>query len=142
MPDISEFTTTSLSPRPSEIAPDGSAVRPLLGLRGGTMAHFELPAGATSRAVTHRTVEELWFVLSGRGELWRKSGAREEVVVLEPGVCASLPRGTHFQFRALHAEPVAIISVTIPRWPGDEEAEFVRGPWSSSPQARMGEERG
>jgi len=33
------------------------------------MAHFHLPAGQVSRAVRHRTVEEIWFVLSGRGEM-------------------------------------------------------------------------
>jgi len=96
------------------------------------MAHFELPAAETSRAVAHRTVGELWFVLSGRGELWRKRGTREEVVVLEPGVCVTLPQGTHFQFRASPGEALAIIAATIPRWPGGSEAEFVDGPWASS----------
>lgn len=91
MPNLGEFTTMKLPHHPGEIAPDGSAVRPLLALSGGTMAHFELPPGETSRAVVHRTVEELWFVLSGKGELWRKQGTREEVVVLEPGICATSP---------------------------------------------------
>jgi mannose-6-phosphate isomerase-like protein (cupin superfamily) len=101
----------------------------LLGLASGTMAHFELAAGATSRAVSHETVEELWFVLSGRGELWRKCGAHEEVIVLEPGVCATLPRATHFQFRASTAEAIKILALTIPRWPGNDEAHFVNGHW-------------
>ena len=125
-----EFATVRLPAQPTETAPDGSAVRVLLGLTGGTMAHFELPAGATSRAVTHRTVEEVWFVLSGRGELWRKQSAREEVVVLEPEVCVTLPHGTHFQLRASQTDAVAVVAVTIPRWPGDKEVEFVPGPWS------------
>jgi mannose-6-phosphate isomerase-like protein (cupin superfamily) len=132
MPDIREFATKCIPELPTEIAPDGSAVRVLLGLAGGSMAHFELPAGETSRAIAHRTVEEVWLVLSGRGELWRKQAEREEVVALEPGVCVSLPRGTHFQFRASKSEAVAAVAVTIPRWPGDGEAEFVRGPWESS----------
>ena len=128
----SEFATIRLPARPTETAPDGSAVRVLLGLAGGTMAHFELPAGATSRAVTHRTVEEVWFVLSGRGELWRKQSAREEVVVLEPEICVTLPRGTHFQLRASQTDAVAVVAVTIPRWPGGEEVAFVPGPWKHS----------
>jgi mannose-6-phosphate isomerase-like protein (cupin superfamily) len=74
----------------------------------------------------------VWLVLSGRGELWRKQGAREEIVVLEPRVCVSLPRGTHFQFRASTREPLTIVAATIPRWPGDDEAELVHGPWRSS----------
>ena len=38
------------------------------------MAHFELPPGETSTAVAHRTVEEVWFFLGGRGEMWRRQG--------------------------------------------------------------------
>jgi mannose-6-phosphate isomerase-like protein (cupin superfamily) len=129
MPNIREFATTRLPARPSEMAPDGSAVRLLLGLAGGTMAHFELPAGQTSRAVTHRSVDEIWFVLSGSGELWRKQAAREEVAPLYPGVCVTLPHGTDFQFRASPTEAVTIVAVTIPRWPGDGEASFVPGRW-------------
>jgi len=132
MTDTSDFETIKLPSQVVEVGPDGSAVRPLLGLTGGTMAHFELAAGATSRAVTHRTVEELWFVLAGRGELWRKRGVCEEVIVLEPGVCATLPRGTYFQFRASTVESIQIIAVTIPRWPGNDEADFVEGHWRSS----------
>src|SRR6516164_5768844 len=119
MPNFRDFATTSTPTLPSEVAPDGSMVRVLLGLEGGTMAHFELSAGEVSRAVAHRTVEEIWLVLSGRGELWRKQGAREEVVVLEPGVCVSLPRGTHFQFRASTSDALTFVAATIPRWPGN-----------------------
>jgi mannose-6-phosphate isomerase-like protein (cupin superfamily) len=132
LPNIGEFETMRVPAAPSEVAPDGSAVRVLLGLTGGTMAHFELPAGGVSRAIAHRTVEEVWLTLSGRGELWRKQGAREEVVALETGVCVSLPRGTHFQFRASTTEALTIVAATIPRWPGDGEAEFVPGPWPPS----------
>ena len=53
------------------VAPDGSDVRLLLGLRGGGLAHFELAPGETSVAVHHRTVEEIWYFVSGRGEMWR-----------------------------------------------------------------------
>ncbi|MBC5785708.1 cupin domain-containing protein [Ramlibacter sp. USB13] len=96
------------------------------------MAHFELAAGQVARAVVHRTVEEVWFVLSGRGEMWRRQGAREETVVLEPGVCVTIPLGTHFQFRASPSEGVAAVAVTMPPWPGPGEAVFVEGPWPAS----------
>lgn len=70
------------------IAPDGSDVRVLLGLPSGGMAHFELAAGQTSTAVTHRTVEEIWFVVSGRGEMWRK---RQSVSPCRPGLATEKP---------------------------------------------------
>ncbi|HEY8002900.1 MAG TPA: hypothetical protein VIE16_01665, partial [Phenylobacterium sp.] len=49
------------------IAPDGSEVRLLLGLPRGGMAHFQLEPGQVSKAVTHRTIEEIWYFLSGHG---------------------------------------------------------------------------
>jgi len=60
---MTPFDTKRLTGRRDAIAPDGSDVRILLGLTRGSMAHFELPPGQTSRAVSHCTVEEIWFFL-------------------------------------------------------------------------------
>ena len=117
------------------VAPDGSDVRILLRLAGGSMAHFELAGGRTSRAVVHRSVDEIWYVLRGRGEMWRSQAARqgregrEEIVPLEPGTCLSIPVGTSFQFRALGDGPLAAVAVTMPPWPGEDEAREVSGAW-------------
>jgi mannose-6-phosphate isomerase-like protein (cupin superfamily) len=80
-------------------------------------------------AVTHRTVEEVWYFLTGRGEMWRKFGRQEAVVDLSSGLCITIPVGTWFQFRALGTEPLTAVGVTIPPWPGDNEATIVAGPW-------------
>ena len=40
------FETKALGEKPDAIAPDGTAVRLLASLAGGSFAHFELPAGA------------------------------------------------------------------------------------------------
>jgi len=93
------------------------------------MAHFVLASGHTSTAVTHRTVEEIWYVLSGRGEMWRRHADRESVVEMEPGVCLTIPLGTHFQFRSTGTEALAVVGVTMPPWPGDAEAIVVPGKW-------------
>ena len=50
---------------PGATAPDGSDVRVLLRLAGGSMAHFELAPNQTSIAVTHRTVAAI--VCAGLG---------------------------------------------------------------------------
>ena len=50
--------------------------------------------GAVSRAVAHRTIEEIWYVVSGEGSMWRQLDGREEVVALSPGVSITLPAGT------------------------------------------------
>ena len=127
---MSEFETMPLPARPDATAPDGSDVRLLPGLAGGGMAHFQLAAGRTSAAVVHRTVEELWFFVGGLGEMWRRQGDREEVVTVAPGVAVSIPVGTSFQFRALGTEPLAAVAVTMPPWPGPDEAVAVDGPWA------------
>ncbi len=80
----------------------------------------------------HRTVEEIWFCQSGRGEMWRKLGSHEEIVTLEPGICLTIPLGTHFQFRAFGDGPLLVLGVTMPPWPGDGEAIAVAGKWPAS----------
>lgn len=96
------------------------------------MAHFSLAPGQIASAVTHRTVEEIWFVLTGSGEIWRKFADREEVTQLQPGLCLTIPLGTHFQFRACAQDSLAVVAVTLPPWPGEAEAVHVQGPWVPS----------
>ena len=124
------FSTKRLPARPDAVAPDGSDVRVLLELRGGSLAHFEFAPGQTSTAVAHRTVEEIWYFVNGRGEMWRKLIDREEVVPVDPGVCISLPVGTHFQVRSTGQQPLAAVGITMPPWPGEGEAYEVAGKWT------------
>jgi len=123
------FHTKQLPDERDAIAPDGSDVRVLLSLTGGSMAHFELAPHRTSTAVTHRTVEEIWFFLSGHGQMWRKLGDQVSVVDVHAGTCITIPLGTHFQFRCLGPEPLAAVGVTMPPWPGEGETVIVTGPW-------------
>jgi mannose-6-phosphate isomerase-like protein (cupin superfamily) len=133
------FETTRLPGDRNVIAPDGSDVRILLRLTGGSMAHFELPPGRTSRAVAHRTVDEIGYVLIGHGQMWRRQGGgardREHTVELQPGTCLSIPAGTHFQFRAVGDVPLAAVAVTMPPWPGQDEAYAVPGVWPAGETA-------
>ena len=69
------YDTKALPALRDAFAPDGSDVRLLLSLRGGGVAHFELAAGATSVAVRHRTVEEIWYFVGGEGQMWRSATA-------------------------------------------------------------------
>jgi mannose-6-phosphate isomerase-like protein (cupin superfamily) len=124
------FETIKISETVEELAPDGAVVRPLLSLGSGGMAQFELQSDQISKAVMHRSVEELWLVLSGHGEIWRKKDDQETVEVLEMGVCVSIPVKTQFQFRCVGASPLRIAAVTMPPWPGRDEAVKVTGRWN------------
>ncbi|MFF4755782.1 cupin domain-containing protein [Streptomyces sp. NPDC002514] len=125
------FTTLRLDQAPEVTAPDGSRVRPLCVLPGtASFAQFELAPGQTAKAVSHATVQEIWYVTSGAGEMWRSQDGREEVTALEPGVCLTIPLGTTFQFRAGEQE-LRVVAVTVPAWPTDspDEARFEPGRW-------------
>lgn len=120
--------TTILPTAPDAFAPDGSEVRLLAALGGGSFAHFTLGPGQVSAPVSHRTVEEIWYVVTGEGEVWRRLGDEENVTPVRPGVALTIPLGTHFQFRA-GAEGLAFVAVTMPPWPGPDEAFPVPGRW-------------
>ena len=123
------FATKHLPVRRDVLAPDGSDVRVLLELTSGGLAHFTLAAGQTSVAVRHRTVEEIWYVVSGQAEMWRRFGDYEETVELGPHDCITIPIGTHFQFRTVGRQAFVAVGVTMPPWPGDGEAIESNGPW-------------
>ena len=106
-------------------------MRVLLRLAGGSMAHFELGAGRVSRPVAHHCVDEIWYILHGRGEMWRRQGDRQETVPLAAGTCLTIPAGTHFQFRSSQDGPLTAVAVTMPQWPGHGEAYQVSGKWAT-----------
>jgi mannose-6-phosphate isomerase-like protein (cupin superfamily) len=114
------------------LAPDGSEIRVLVQVAGGSMVHCTLPAGQVSRAVRHRTVEEVWFCVGGRGQVWRSTVATQEIVDVEPGVALSIPLGVAFQFRASASTPLELVIATLPPWPGEDEAVPVDGIWAAS----------
>jgi len=61
--------------------------------------------------------------------MWRKLGDREEVKEVAPGVFVKLPTGVQFQFRCDGSEPLEALAVTMPPWPGADEAYSVPGIW-------------
>ena len=123
------FATRHVSREPDVIAPDGSEVRILCATRRASLALFSLGPHRVSKAVAHRTVEEIWLFMSGHGRMWRRLADDEEVTEAEPGVSITIPVGTHFQFRSDGPEPLCAVAVTIPPWPGEDEAYFVEGRW-------------
>ena len=120
---------------PDATAPDGSEIRLLLDERHhaqkASMVEVTLAAGQVSRSVRHREVEEMWYVLEGHGQVWRcppdadpKSASPLSVA---PGDALSIPTGWSFQFSAARDTALRFLCVTIPPWPGEEEAVPVPG---------------
>lgn len=127
-----DFVTRRISTAPDAMAPDGSEVRILAATSRGSMAQFTLPPGAVSRAVAHRSVEEIWLFTGGRGRLWRRLGTVQETVKVWQGVSISIPVGAGFQFRCDGDAPLTAVGVSMPPWPGESEAYAVEGVWPST----------
>ena len=116
-------TWSDLPGEPSYLAPDGSQIRLLGTESAGGLAHCLLPAGGVTGPVRHRTVEEIWFVLDGHGELSRRVGeGPAEITVLRAGITVDIATGVTFQFRATGSDPLRLLLLTMPEWPGPEEA--------------------
>ena len=124
--------TTELPETPDAKSPAGADIRFIMDGPTGNMIHSTLPRGQINRATRHKTVSEFWHVLEGRGQIWRSDGDAEVTVDLVPGVSIDIPVGTAFQYRSDAHFPLKFICISMPPWPGDEEAEYVDGPWQHS----------
>src|SRR3954447_2324908 len=127
-----QLQSMQLPAAPDHKAPDGSAIRSLLAVQGGSLAYCTLPVGATSKAVVHQTVEEIWYCVAGRGQVWRRGPAEAQIMDLAPGTCLTIPVGTHFQFRTHGADELHLLIATMPPWPGVHEALPVADYWEAS----------
>jgi mannose-6-phosphate isomerase-like protein (cupin superfamily) len=125
------FESKRIGDKVDAFAPDGSEIRLLPELAAGSMVHCRLPVGKVTQAVSHHRVEELWYILAGKGEIWRKQGSNEETTLLEPGLSLSIPLGTTFQFRNIGTEALDFIIVTMPPWAGPEDATLEENHWKS-----------
>ncbi len=116
-------------PVPSEPAPDGSRIYPLIRTNQASVGIIELRPGQVTAPVHHLTIEEVWYVLEGKGQIWRKLESDEETVDLEAGTCVNIPTGAAFQFRSDGEQPLRMLMLTIPPWPGPDEAVATEGAW-------------
>lgn len=113
---------------PDTIAPDGSEIRLLAttaqGATRASLSEVRLAPGAVSRPVRHRSVEEIWHVTAGQGQVWRcppdgEAGALD----VRPGDTLAIPTGWSFQFRAAPDAELRFLCFTSPPWPGADEAQ-------------------
>jgi mannose-6-phosphate isomerase-like protein (cupin superfamily) len=126
------FQTKELPNNFDYLAPDCSEIRKLAEIAGGGLAHCTLPVNVVSRAVFHLTVEELWYFIAGKGQVWRKSNDGEEVTDVHPGISLAIPLGTSFQFRNTGDGPLVFLIATMPPWPEErQEAVPTQGYWET-----------
>jgi mannose-6-phosphate isomerase-like protein (cupin superfamily) len=115
------------------ITPDGAEVRHLLRTPSYSTVHYRLKVGQITLAFRNLTVEEFWYFLSGRGEVWRSDGATSDITAVASGVCLTIPIGTAFQIRCIGDEPLDLLGFYVPAWPADTVLEPAQGPWTATP---------
>ncbi len=121
--------TIKLPERIDAKSPAGADIRFLVDGKTGNMIHSTVPPHQINRATVHATVDEFWYVLEGRGEIWRDNGTESSVAPLFPGTSIDIPQGTAFQYRNTSDVDLKFICIAMPPWPGDSEASFVEGIW-------------
>ncbi|MCF0039766.1 cupin domain-containing protein [Dyadobacter fanqingshengii] len=136
--DADTVKTISLKTNYDYLAPDGSEIRLLSAMASGSLAHCVLLPKGVSSAVQHRTVVEIWYILQGEGEIWREHNKVATVNRISPGASLTIPTHTKFQFRNTGADSLKILIVTMPPWPGSDEAIKVNDYWRTiEPDARF-----
>ena len=113
-------------------SPAGAEIRHLIEGETGAMIHSTVPPGQVNRATVHSTVSEFWHVLAGEGQIWRRDATGEEATVLRKGVSIDIPVGTAFQYRCTGSDPLEFLCISMPPWPGDQEATVIEGPWKAT----------
>jgi len=122
---------TKSASKPDTVAPDGSEIRFLIdqtsGINGASMVEVSLGRGEITRPVIHQSVEEIWYILEGAGQVWR-CPPEEDPQTIEPwyvekGNALSIPTHWSFQFRSIGQVPLKFLCITLPPWPGNNEAQ-------------------
>ena len=115
---------------PDATAPDGSEIRLLADGRHAStkssLVEVTLPADQVSRPVYHRTVEEIWYILEGEGQVWRCPPDTDPASIppqsVSPSDALVIPTGWRFQFAAGPDGSLRFLCHTTPPWPGEDEA--------------------
>lgn len=121
--------TTKLPEKPDAKSPAGADIRYLMDGDTGNMIHSTVSPHQINKATVHATVSEFWYILEGHGEIWRDNGVESSVTTLVSGVSIDIPVGTAFQYRNVSDVDLKFICISMPRWPGDSEASYVKGVW-------------
>jgi mannose-6-phosphate isomerase-like protein (cupin superfamily) len=119
--------------KPDDIAPDGSEIYFVVetkhAAKRASLVEVRLSPGAVSKPIQHRTVEEIWYFISGGGLVWRcPPGMRPpagHTTPVGPGDALVIPVGWSFQFKASDDAELRFLCYTSPPWPGADEAVAV-----------------
>jgi mannose-6-phosphate isomerase-like protein (cupin superfamily) len=103
------------------ITKDGSEIRELLahrnsGIRNQSLAEARVPPGATTAAHYHPKTEEIYYILSGKGQMQIGSERREVV----PGDAIAIPPGQIHQITNSGSDALTFLCCCAPGYEHDD----------------------
>lgn len=128
------WQTKELSRRYEKLAVDNTEIRTLFSTEAASVVHCTLPPRATSVATRNIGTNEIWYFITGQGELWRRQEGtgEEETVRVGPGTALTMPANVGFEFRNCSEEPLTFLCVVMPPWPGEHVNVVIESPWQPS----------
>lgn len=116
------------SETPNAIAPDGAEIRVLLDRPHGatrlSLAEALVKPGERTACVSHKTIEEMWYIVRGTGRFHRldSEGAEEQTAEVVPGDALLIPAGYRFWVENTGLDDLVFLCCGTPPWPGQDEA--------------------
>ncbi len=117
---------------PDAIAPDGAEIRVLIDTPQGatrlSIAEALVRPGERTACVSHRTIEEIWYVVQGSGCFHRFSpdGGAEQMAEVAPGDALLIPQEYRFWVENTGPGDLVFLCCDTPPWPGEGEAQVWR----------------
>lgn len=115
---------------PDATAPDGAEIRVLIDRPQGatrlSLAEALVKPGERTACVSHRTIEEIWFIVRGRGVFHRQSpdGSEAQAAEVAPGDALLIPMGYRFWVENTGPSDLVFLCCDTPPWPGEGEARI------------------
>ncbi len=116
------------SETPDAIAPDGAEIRVLLDHPQGatrlSLAEALVKPGERTACVSHKTIEEMWYIVRGVGRFHRLApdGSEEQTALVAPGDALLIPTGYRFWVENPGPDDLVFLCCGTPPWPGNDEA--------------------
>ena len=128
-----ELATLRLGAKPDAIAPDGTLRAPAAGAGGRQPRAFRIARRRRfARGDASDRRGNLVFPRRPRPDAGAGSARRRASSRSRPALSLTIPLGTAFQFRAIGEAPLTFLAITMPPWPGAEEADRVEGRWTAT----------
>ena len=126
---MSSWQTEDLPEAPNYTSPGGtSEIRLLPSFQSGELAHAKAPPECVAKPAILTGITEVFYVVGGSGELWRRQGESEETIELVVGRSPTIPPGVDFQYRT-HSDPLELIVFSAPRWEPEAWSEGAPREW-------------